>query len=221
MPSLKRFFLFVLLTIIIQINALAAESSSNLIVLQSKNFEHIEFSRIKPNHHLFLNQQLQINVDESASFLMQPFDHVKSVKQISFEWRSDGLPNIKNASNEEQKPGDDAVFKLGLLLKTDGSSLNPFIPKWMKRVEALLNFPSEEMIYLVANAKHAIGEKWANPYNKRVTMISIGSLDNKQGWKLARYEFDVPINVVATWLMADGDNTHSHFTVHIKNINIE
>jgi len=221
MPSLKRFFLFILFAVIIQMNALAAESSSNVISLQSKNFEHIAFSRIKPNQHSFRNQQLQINVNESASFLMQSFNHVKSVKHISFEWRSDGLPNIKNAQNEEQKQGDDAVFKLGLLLKTDESMLNPFIPKWMKRVETLLNFPSEEMIYLVANAKHAIGKQWVNPYNKRVTMISIGSVDKKQNWKTAHYEFNLPVNVVAIWLMADGDNTHSRFTAYIKNIKIE
>ncbi len=204
-----------------QTNIILAETSAKVISLQTGAFEHIKFGRVNPNHHIFLNQQLKINVDDSASFLMQAFDHIKSVKRVSFEWRSDGIPKIKNAQHEEQKSGDDAVFKLGLLLKTDESILNPFIPKWIKRVDTLLNFPSEELIYLVVNSKHAIGEQWASPYNKRVTMISIGSIDNQQDWKLARYEFDVPVNVVAIWLMADGDSTHSRFTVHIKNIKIE
>jgi len=221
MSLFKKILLLILLTVIVQKNVLATEMSSGVISLQSKNFEHIEFSRIKPNHHFFHNQQLQINVNKSASFLMQAFDQVKSVKRVSFEWHSNGFPKIKNAQSEEQKSGDDAVFKLGLLLKTDESIFNPFIPEWMKHVESLLSFPSEEMIYLVANAKHAIGEQWANPYNKRVTMTSIESIESKQNWKLARYEFDVSVNVVAIWLMADGDNTHSRFTTHIKNITIE
>ncbi len=219
MSPLKRNFLF--LTVMLQKNILATEKSTDVILLQPNHFEHIEFKKTKANHLLFINQQLQINVNDSASFLMQAFDHIKSVKRVSFEWRSDTLPKIKNAQHEKQKLGDDAVFKLGLLLKTDESISNPWIPKWMQRVNTLLNFPSEEMIYLVANAKHTIGERWENPYNKRVTMISIESIDNKKDWHLARYEFNVPVNVVAIWLMADGDNTHSHFTVHIQNIKIE
>ncbi len=217
----NTYLVFITVFLLVQTNIILAETSANVIPLQTDDFEHINFNRIKPNHHSFLKQQLKINVNESASFLMQPFDHVKAVKRVSFEWRSDGFPKIKSAKNEEQKSGDDAVFKLGLLLKTDESISNPFIPKWMKRVDTLLNFPSEEMIYLVANAKHAVSEQWANPYNKRVTMISIESIDNEQDWKLARYEFDTPVNVIAIWLMADGDNTHSRFTVHVKNIKIE
>ena len=220
MSLLKSTFIFILVTAIIQTNAIAIDSSSSTISLQSKNFEHIEFSRIPPNHHLFHNQQLQITVNEGASFLMQAFDHVKKVKRVSFEWQSEGLPSIKNARTEEQKSGDDAVFKLGLLLKTDESILNPFIPKWMKRVDTLLNFPSEEMIYLVANAKHATGEQWANPYNKRVTMIAM-DVREKQGWHYASYQFKTPVDVVGLWLMSDGDNTHSSFTARIKNIKIE
>lgn len=210
-----------ILVAIVYANTIAAETPSEIIPLQAKAFEHIKFSRIKSNHHTYHDRGLQIDVDQSASFLMQPFDHIRPVKRVSFEWRSDGLPKIKNAQNEGQKSGDDAVFKLGLLLETEGSISNPFIPKWMKRVEKLLNFPSEEMVYLVADARHATGEQWANPYNDRVTMISIGSIEIKQDWKLASYEFEVPVDVVAIWLMADGDNTRSHFTVHIKNIKIE
>ena len=214
-------FLLVQFVVIVHVSVVSAETLTDVISLQEENFEHIKFSQIKPNRHLFLNQQLQINVNESASFLMQAFDHARSVKHVSFEWRSDGYPKTKNALDEEQKLGDDAVFKLGLLLKTGESISNPFIPKWMKHVDALLNFPSEEMIYLIADAKHAIGDQWINPYNERVTMISIESIENKQDWKLAHYEFDAPVDVVAIWLMADGDNTRSRFTTYIKNIKIE
>ncbi len=198
-----------------------AEESDNAILLQTSSFEHIKFKKVKPNHHLFINQQLQINVNESASFLMQAFDHTQSVRRVSFEWRSDNLPRIINAQHEKQRSGDDAVFKLGLLLKTEESLSNPFIPKWMQQVESLLKFPSEDMIYLVANAKHKIGELWANPYNKRVTMISISSYVDQQGWNHASYQFESPVNVVALWLMSDGDNTNSSFTTRIKNIFIE
>ncbi|VAW53956.1 hypothetical protein MNBD_GAMMA05-1606 [hydrothermal vent metagenome] len=220
---MKRNFYIVFLSffLLIQPNMIFAEESDNAILLQTSSFEHIKFKKVKPNHHLFINQQLQINVNESASFLMQAFDHTQLVRRVSFEWRSDNLPRITNAQHEKQRSGDDAVFKLGLLLKTEESLSNPFIPKWMQQVESLLKFPSEDMIYLVANAKHKIGERWANPYNKRVTMISISSYVDQQGWNHASYQFESPVNVVALWLMSDGDNTNSSFTTRIKNIFIE
>jgi hypothetical protein len=224
---MKRFplFFFVPFVLLLQTNTLFADTSAQVILLQADNFEHIVFRRIKANHHDYQNQQLQIEVDGSASFLMKPFNRVRQISRVSFAWRSDGRPQINNAQHEKQRAGDDAVFKLGLLLETDNALAdtlpNPFLPAWMKRVEKLLKFPSENMIYLVVDAKHAAGEQWINPYNRRVTMVAIDSLKNKQGWRQSSYRFEKPVNVVALWLMSDGDNTNSRFTAYIKNIKIE
>lgn len=228
MARIKKYFFILLVPFVVttHANPLSAETPTDVLSLKEENFEHIKFSRVKPSHYIYHDQQLQIDVDDSASFLMQTFDPIKQITQVSFEWSNDGIPQIKDAQHEEQRDGDDAVFKLGLLLKTGDSFPNPFIPKWMKRVETLLKHPSENMIYLVANAKHATGQRWGNPYNKRVTMIAVDSVLNKssgdnQSWKQANFQFETPVNVVAIWLMADGDNTHSSFTVRIKNIRIE
>jgi len=216
-PVIVQFITLALL----QANTLFAEAKAEKIVLQADAFEHIEFKKIKASRYVFHEQLLQIDVDESASFLMLPFAAVKKINRVSFEWRSDGGPRLESAHHEEQRNGDDAVFKLGLLLESDGPLLNPFLPSWMKRVETLLKFPSENMINLVAAAKHAPGEQWPNPYNKRVTTIAIGSVEKGQGWMQAAYQFEQPVDVVGLWLMADGDNTHSRFTTYIKNIIIE
>jgi len=194
---------------------------SETITLQADQFEHIEFKRIKTNQHHFHKQQLQISVNDSSSFLMQAFKQVKQVHQVTFEWRSQGAPKIESAQQEEQRSGDDSVFKLGLLLKANSVPFNPFMPSWMKQVESILYHPSEKMIYLSVGTKHTAGDEWINPYNKRVTMIAVGSSDSKDGWEKASYQFDMPVDAVALWLMADGDNTHSSFTVEIKNISIQ
>lgn len=207
--------------LLLQTNSLLAATPAEAISLQADNFEHIQFKKIKANRYTYHDQQLQIEVDRSASFLMIPFDTVKKINKVSFEWRSEGTLHTENSKHEEKRKGDDAVFKLGLLLKTDDSLFNPFLPSWMKRVNGLLKFPSENMIYLVVDAKHAAGEQWINPYNRRVTMISVESFADKQGWQQSSYRFEQPLDVVALWLMADGDNTHSSFTAHIKNIRIE
>ncbi|MBE9560886.1 MAG: hypothetical protein IMF15_08850, partial [Proteobacteria bacterium] len=40
------------------------------------------------------------------------------------------------------------------------------------------------------------------------------------GWHAARYQFSEPVRVVAIWLMADGDDTHSAFTVSVRDIRL-
>ena len=212
----------VLLAVIILLhaNTLFAATPVEAISLQADNFEHIQFKRIKANRYTF-QQQLQIDVDNSASFLMLPFETVKQLNKVSFEWRSEGGPLIKDSQHELKRNGDDAVFKLGLLLRSDSESINPFVPSWLKQVRKLLKFPSEELVYLVADAKHAAGERWTSPYNRRITMISVESRGDGSGWQQSSYQFEQSLDVVALWLMADGDNTHATFTVFIKNIVLE
>ncbi len=237
-------------SLLLPAGASVAVDATPFVSLQADNFEHIQFRKIKANRYYFQDQTLQIDVDNSASFLMLPFAKVKKVSKVSFQWRSEGLPQIKNAQHELKRDGDDAVFKLGLLLRADDDPLNPFVPPWLKQVRQLLKFPSEEITYLVAGAKHRPGEHWPNPYNRRVTMISVASTSlastslastslasrsvagtsndasvtdesEKMAWQQSSYQFEQALDVVAIWLMSDGDNTSSHFTAHVKNIKIE
>ena len=77
------------------------------------------------------------------------------------------------------------------------------------------------MIYLVVDAKHKPNERWLSPYNRRITMISVASQKDESGWQQASFQFDDDQQVVALWLMADGDNTQASFSVSIKNIVLE
>ncbi len=208
--------------ILLHANVLFAEPPVRTISLQADNFEHIQFKKIKPNNHVYQNNVLRIDVSDSASLLMLPFDTVKKISKVSFEWRSEGLPLVDDAQHESSKAGDDAVVKIGLLLKADDTHFfNPFTPSWLKRVNELLSLPSDNMVYLVVNAKHAVGEEWLNPYDARVLMVSISSMQGQDDWQQASYQLDQSLAVVALWIMADGDNTASKFTSYIKNIQLE
>lgn len=206
--------------IAVQVTPQAGPQSAD-IPLQKGVFEHITFGRIKANHYSYHHHQLRIEVDEGASLLMLPFENIKKVSNVSFEWRSDGVPNIENSQHEQQRSGDDAVFKLGLLLKTEDSLPNPFFLSWITQVDQLLKYPSDRMIYLLPNAKHPVGERWDNPYNSRVTMVSVQSSAGRSGWQLSSHHFQEPLEVVAIWLMADGDNTKSKFISYVRNIKVE
>lgn len=200
---------------------LSAETKAEAITLRADNFEHIQFEKINANQITYQDQQLQIDVDNSASILMLPFDNIKPLNKVSFEWRSESGPLAKDSQHELKRSGDDAIFKLGLLLASDDDLLNPFVPSWLKQVREQLKYPSEEMIYLVVGARHAPGERWISPYNKRITMVSVASQETGSGWRKSSFQSERPLDVVALWLMADGDNTHSSFRVVIKNIVLE
>lgn len=227
MLGMKRYFLAVIILLIPVLSYIAFTfftlPPEKIISLTAGDFEHIQFRTKTPTDYSYHanDNGLLIKVDNSASFLMQAFTEVKQVTRVSFEWKSNGSPAIKNAVHELQRQGDDAVFKLGLLIETPDSISELFLPSWMRRVDALLKFPSDEMFFLVAGAKHAGGQRWTGPYNRRVTMISMDNVVDSQDWNQASYLFSEPVKVVAIWLMADGDDTVSSFTAHIRNIKIE
>lgn len=180
--------------------------------------QHIEFGRIPANEISISDGAVTLNVMKSASFLMQGFDQVMPVKQIDMSWRSEGGPALRDAGQEKQKAGDDAVVKLGLLLRAEKERFNPFLPRWMKQVREGLSYPSEMMIYLVADSRHDAGQRWANPYNERITMVSMLDVQTGDGWYQSSIEFDEPVDVVAIWLMSDGDNTGSSFVTTVREI---
>ncbi len=74
---------YVSFVILLHTNTLFADSKDSEVLLRESNFEHIEFSRIKSNLHRFHNQQLKIEVDSSASFLMKPFNAEQLLTKVS------------------------------------------------------------------------------------------------------------------------------------------
>ena len=219
MKNLSRYIVLPFaITLLFHAHNVLAEKRPETISLKPDSFEHIQFKRIAPSKYTFNKGVLKADVDGSSSLLMLPFDRVQKIKQVSFEWRSVGIPEVKDAEQEATKKGDDSVIKVGLLLKADEDSFNPFVPKWLKRVNELLSFSSENMVYLVADSKHEAGDGWVNPYNKRVSMVPVSSIQSDNDWQKVNHQLEEPLDVVGIWIMADGDNTDSKFTSYLTNI---
>ncbi len=193
------------------------------IIIGANNTQHIQFKHIAPTQYRFENGTLNAEVKNSASFLLLPFKMEKTVRAVTYDWKlNTGKLNINDPVEETKRAGDDSVFKLGLMIKAQTQSSLPFYaPHWLKQVRAALLFPSEMMIYIVADAKHAAGEHWTNPYNRRIEMIAANSRKLDSGWTEASYVLKKPESVIGLWLMSDGDNTGSTFKVQIKNIRLE
>ncbi|MGB5396903.1 MAG: DUF3047 domain-containing protein [Gammaproteobacteria bacterium] len=213
-----------MLTLLLMLIALpgAGEVRAEILEINPQTAQHIQFKRIAPSQYQFEAQSLRIQVDDSASFLLVPFKQIKTVSTVRYQWTLEsGDLRLNDAAHEASRDGDDAVFKLGLLIEGDPGFSNPLAPKWLKQANAALTYPSDRMIYIVANAKHHAGQSWTSPYNDKIQMTAAQNRPLDAGWIEASHVFDSPANVVGLWLMADGDNTDSRFSVRVKNIELE
>jgi hypothetical protein len=197
---------------------LFAEEINPATSLLDKSITHISFKRITPNYVFAQDNVLNIQVNNSSSFLLLPFKDVRNINKVSFQWRKMGVININDAQQEETRQGDDAYLRVGMILEGKASLPNPLSPKWVKKVRETLHHSSDKMIYLVPGSKHENGQRWKSPYSKDVEIIAVGSKTKKYGWNLSEHTFDETLSVVGLWIMADGDNTQSAFTTKLKTI---
>ena len=78
-------------------------------------FKHIEFSKLLPNNFTKKTNHINIDVNNSSSFLIIPFEDIVITNKVSFFWKSKGLINIKDKNHEKSKLGDDAILRIGLV----------------------------------------------------------------------------------------------------------
>lgn len=198
-----------------------ATASAEQVYLDQLHFDHIHFKRVEPNTIRFNNGEIVFHVSQSASFLLHAFDNTKPVHNVSFLWRANGQLNKHSVEHESSRKGDDAWIRVGLILKGEPRFPDPLVPPWVRQVRKSLKFPSDNMVYLIPDAKHAHGNAWVSPFSNKVNMISVKSAQQQDGWQAVSYNFTTPQQTIGIWLMADGDNTQSAFTSRIKNLLIK
>ena len=197
------------------------ELKAELIIFDQQNFRHIKFKRITPNTVNYTKERIIFQVNQTASFLVCPFNSIHSISHVFFQWKAVGQLKKLSVGHEASREGDDAWIRVGLILKSKTDFIDPIGPRWIRQTMGSLNFPADKMIFLIPEAKHAPGEIWLNPYSRRVKMIALGSTSHQDGWRTSEYHFARPEKSVGILLMADGDNTKSTFTAEIKNLFIE
>lgn len=196
-------------------------SDSNPISLCAERFEAIAFRSIPPTTYTFEDNVLICQVDCSASILLQPFDEVTAVSAVSFEWKSQGEFQVKDAEHETSKAGDDALLRVGLVLHGEPPRIPVFAPSWVRQIRDILTLPSGRMILLKAGSRHPPESTWPNPDTGYIKYVSVASEPMEDSWKKATYTFEEELEAAGLWLMADGDRTDSRFTTKVRNIRLE
>jgi hypothetical protein len=192
------------------------------IVLEKDRFEQVHFRRIQPTIVDFDEGAVTFEVNKSSSFLIMPFNAIKSVQTVSFDWKADGILNKHSAAEELTRQGDDAWLRVGLIISGEPEPVPvALLPRWMKQVRNTLKFATNKMIYLIPDARHAPGETWSSPFSPDIDMISVASQPTQDHWNRASYTFSEAQQSVGLWIMADGDNTNSKFRSRLRNLMIE
>ena len=200
----------------------AGHLHADQINLDKTNFEHIHFKRIQPNRISFENDVIRFEVNKSASFLLLAFDDVRNIRRVSFQWKANGMLNKSSVSHEKTRSGDDAWLRVGLIIMGEPIDLpDLLLPRWMKQVRKTLRYSTDSMVYLIPDARHAVGESWKSPFSSDIDMISVGSTGMADNWNQATHEFANPQQTVGLWIMADGDNTRAIFNSQIRNLVIK
>ncbi len=189
------------------------------------NFKHIEFSKLIPNNFTKKINHINIDVNNSSSFLVIPFEDIVTTNRVSFLWKSKGLLNIKDKKHEKSKLGDDAILRIGLITMKKNSNRiisNIFVkPGWLRDVEETLVHKAGSLMYLLPKTKNKYPETWNSPYSTLIKMIPTKTIFSSNDWNKSSITFKKYFEVIGVIIMADGDNTNSKFETQLKSISLD
>ena len=185
-------------------------------------FKHIRFSNIIPNIFTKKINHISIDVNNSSSFLIIPFEDIVTTNKVSFFWKSEGFLNIKDKDHEKTKSGDDAILRIGLIItKNENKKFVDTIfgkPGWLRDVEKTLFYKADNLIYLLPKTKNKYPESWDSPYSSLIKMIPTKTKFFSDDWNNSNITLKKNYRVAGLIIMADGDNTNSKFETQIKSI---
>ena len=179
---------------------------------------------LSENHNLwvylyeFINFPIDIN--NSSSFLIIPFEDIVTTNKVSFFWKSEGFLNIKDKDHEKSKSGDDAILRIGLIITKNGNE--KFVdtifgkPGWLTDVEKTLFYKADNLIYLLPKTKNKYPESLVSPYSSLIKMIPTKTKFFSDDWNKSNITLKKYYRVAGLIIMADGDNTSSKFETQIK-----
>jgi len=199
----------------------ATASICSPLNLKTAQIKHLKFKGLKSTVYQVNADGIEIKVDGSASALIIAFDKPVTLNHFSFKWKKTGILKVRSSNQEASKKGDDAYFRFGLLQHSKKPLVPFFAPSWVKAVSKFLKLPSDKLIYYFVGAQHNPGTEWSSPYNSDIKNRSVMSKKGKDGYLTVSVTLLKPIKLSGLWLMSDGDNTNSNFSLTVKELRIE
>lgn len=197
-------------------------SAMEKIPLDASNWTSLKFNKIPDNQVDFVQDQISIKVNSSASPLIYKLPQPKSISTFKIVAKLEGEKKIETGEFDE-----DSVLRVGFVALGD-KKLNAFhrliSPAWVKKLFDLAPKDSGlDKIYFfnVTNRNELANRERMHPdsdliYEKVVYVSKSANKDIEFTHKLDR-----SLEVQAFWLSVDGDQTKSNFQLDIKSIEIQ
>lgn len=195
--------------------------ASEAMDVSVKGLKLVTFSKIAPTLYSDDKDSLKMQVQSSSAFLLLPFAKPKKITGLTFQWKSDGGPKVKDQKHEREKDGDDAPLRIGLLVSGEAPTIPFFASSWIKAVRDHMKLPSDDMIYVAVGTKSPAGATWDSPYSSSIHVVVAADKPLADGWRQAQYQPKTPLEIVGLWIMADGDDTKSQFTTWLRQLSLE
>jgi hypothetical protein len=199
----------------------ARASEPARVSLDVRNFSHITLGSRPPTRYGNDGAVLSLQVERSASFLLQGFARPRRVRAVALRWKSSGALQVESARAEETRAGDDYRLRIGLLVMGDPPLLPFFAPAWLRAVRDHLQLPSGRVVYVVCGARHPPGASWKSPYSSSLEYLAAQAVSEPDGWTRASAVLPAPLSIVGLWLMADGDDSGSSFRTLLADLELE
>ncbi len=192
---------------------------------QSAVWKHIQFDKIPANIVTF-SKVLEIEVNESSSFLVFPLGREREVE--SFEIKGRYLGGLKLPEGSEQGYGkaDDFGLKFGFILpgKEKLTGVKKWLaPKWVKNVYAMA--PKDQglkhlELFAATSQKNMLGKKRVHPASDFFHEEYAFELPQSGEFTFSK-KLDAPLRTLALWLSSDGDNSKSRFKMEITSLKVQ
>ncbi|MFU8892975.1 MAG: hypothetical protein ACNA8L_05045 [Luteolibacter sp.] len=195
------------------------------VIGQPADWTPLSFRGIPPMEHAIANERIVLTVKQSAGGIVRPLPKNTHVKTITIRGRIDGQLKTRPGAIWLAE-NDDALLRVGLI-HAGGKPLNRLqrvaAPAWIRTLDDVLcaggRGPARIDNLLLTPHAEWIGKSRQNPNMKQLHERFAAAPKNDGTFTLTA-SFEDPIDALGLWLMADGDDTKSTFTVTITAIEL-
>jgi len=213
----------ILLFLIILSVTISQTNASEVVLFSKDKWTKLKYPNIKQNGVEFNNQSMIINVDNSSSPLIYPFEMPSQFKEIKID--AEIIGNLKLASNKLQgvKGNNDFTLRIGLVYQGDkklGFFSRKTAPAWVKKLFSLIpkNIGvSHVRFFNVFQDKRLEND---TPYKKKPKFFFHSyDIEQVKNGKI-KATIKVPSNkkILGLWINSDGEDTMSIFSVKINKL---
>lgn len=185
----------------------------------------LQFRRIEPIHSSVQSEKITLEVKSSAGGLVRSLPKETRVKSLVVTGSVKGELKV-DADHLWEKGQDDAFLRVGLIV-AGGRSMTTLerlmAPAWICTMDDVLcadgRAPSAIRSQLLVPHAAWIGKQRPNPHMKQL-VDHIVATPGADGSFTMRVDLPETLELVGLWLMADGDDSGSTFTVVVDSLEL-